>query len=125
MEEALKERATILEKLLPNLFKAPELPDAALVKNICIHQELSNNPHKISAIKSIKVDIESVFEKFSPAVESSSKPGICALSQAQIIVPWKGDCGHFFEKSYVMDYLAKEEKYCPISGCRKLLQKKK
>lgn len=127
MEEELKQRSNILEKLLPNLFKAKSLPNQNLIKNILIHQDLALHPLKISSIKSIKVNVESVFEKYSPSIELPVKVATqkCILSQAIIKIPWTGECGHTFEESIILDYIMKNNKHCPLHGCGKPLIKAK
>lgn len=127
MEEELKSRSAILQNILPNLFKTNDLPSESLIRNILIHQSLAVNPFKISSAKSIKVNVEAVFEKFSPSLEVPEKntQQICILSQAAIKVPWIGDCGHAFEESIVLAYIQRGNKHCPLHGCGKPLIKTK
>lgn len=124
MEEAFKERGSILESILQNLFKTSKRPSDSLIKNISIHQTLSATPQKITSLKTIKPNIEAIFDKFLPTlnVVEMEKTQLCPLTQAEITKPWTGLCGHTFEESTILDYMTKRrDKYCPIHGCNKKL----
>jgi hypothetical protein len=128
MDEALKERAKILDAIIPDLFKSEMIPSESLIKKICIHKHLATNFSKINAIKTIKVDsaVEKIMETYNKNLEVINKEEIkstCPLTSGNITDPWIGQCGHCFEKSAVISYL-KQSKYCPVLGCNKVLVKK-
>ncbi|KAM0680059.1 hypothetical protein GINT2_001588 [Glugoides intestinalis] len=125
MENALKERDTILTDLLPTLFKTSQTPSKALIKLICQHQALAAVPQKISNPKAVKVSITAIFDQYTSQVnvvdvEMAQK---CPLTHGKIQTPWLSTCGHTFEESTIIDYM-KVDKYCPIHGCNKKLVKK-
>ena len=126
MEEALNERASILEKIIPNLFKLKEPPKESLVKSICIHQALAANPFKISSLKSLKINVEAIFEKYNLKTEISLKTTAktCPFSKGPIEVPWEGQCGHIYDEKHILEYLKGKQQYCVVHGCNKRLIKK-
>lgn len=125
MEDALKERAKILDELVPSIFKSEETPSESILKNILIHKALAEHPNKINNIKSIKVDVSALIDKYSvncDIVESEKKIFICPITQSEVLKPWKADCGHVFEESAVLDAL-KRNMRCPVFGCNVRLSK--
>lgn len=128
MEEALKERAKILEDGLPILFKAREEPSNELIKKISIHLTLSTNVSKIMNPSSLKTDPARIIEKYGQlqgniVVEAQNISMICPLSQSAIKHKWTSICGHSFEESAVKDYMLKGKTQCPVLGCHKKLSK--
>ncbi|ELA42019.1 uncharacterized protein VICG_00866 [Vittaforma corneae ATCC 50505] len=124
MENAMKERAAILEKILSDLFKTVEQPPETLLKKISIHQALAAMPQKIVAPRSIKPNIDAIIDKYASQVDvvGFKENMICPLSQGPIKNPWMGECGHVFEEAYIIDYMKKDKtQYCPIHGCDKRL----
>lgn len=127
MEDALKERASILENIISQLFRASSRPSESLVERICIHQFLATAPHRITSPKSIKAQTSKVFDKYAPqlnVVENSKSGTRCPLTQDAIRVPWVSECGHCFEEASVLEFI-KVDKYCPIIGCNKKLARKR
>jgi hypothetical protein len=126
MENALKERATILENILDTLFKGSEEPSNILLKKISIHQILSNMPQRILSPESIKPDVNAILEKYAPQVDVMDEEVnfMCPLTQGKIQNPWKGVCGHVFEEKAILGFLKNGNEYCPIHGCDKKLAKK-
>lgn len=124
MEDAMRERAAILESILSSLFRAPEQPSETLLKKISIHQALAAAPQKIAAPKSIRPNIDAILDKYASQVDvvEFKESMVCPLSQGPIKSPWKGECGHVFEEAYIMDYMKKDRtQFCPIYGCDKRL----
>lgn len=124
LESILSERAKLLGEVLPLLFKMEETPSESLLQRIALHQELGRSPSRISNVKSIKPDVAAILSAYSSGVElitDSSGPSLCPLSQAPIVVAWKGACGHLFEEQAVLDYIKRVASTCPVLGCAKRL----
>lgn len=137
MEGALRDRADILERILPAIFKTDSQPES-LIKKICIHQAIAAAPQKIVAPKQIKINIAQVIEKYSPALDvvpERENNLVCPLTQGIVKKPWVGECGHVFEEDSIKDYIARGGQaygrityshtpatpFCPIHGCDKPL----
>lgn len=123
----MKERHSILERMIPEIFKGEEHPGKAVIDRICLHMTLAAAPHKITNVKSIKVDSESIYDKYAPnfTVVKSNTVRMCPLSSAEIRVPWNSTCGHSFERDAVLDYMVKMNySRCPVIGCNKSLIEK-
>lgn len=126
MEDALKERADILEELLPIIFKSKSRPSEQLIKNIGIHKALGSNPSKIANVKSIKVNLNDIFEKYTGPdiiIEEKRSGGKCPISQCEIVNKWESVCGHVFEEKAVIKYIEKTSK-CPVVGCKGYLKQR-
>ena len=128
MEDALRERAKILEDLLPSIFKSIDEPSEKTLKLIMVHMALAETPSKIMNPKAIRPKPNDLIEKYSGTLDvvnvADNRPKICPLSQSAITKEWKGPCGHIFEDSAIQEYLKRSNK-CPVIGCTaKLLSRR-
>lgn len=128
MNNILKERAEILQSIIPELFKVPKHNPECAISKICVHLHICEYPNSISNLKSIKVSnqVEAIMDKYNTSISVLTKQSNlkCPLSQMEISDPWKGKCGHLFDKGSIKAYM-KKDSYCPVHGCDKILKEDK
>lgn len=127
MENAFQERVKILENILPDIFRFTEIPPNNLLKRISIHLAIGDAPHKVATAKHIRPSIQALMEKYIQPVDivQNEENLVCPLTQGIIKKRWVGDCGHVFDESTILNYMARRKTtFCPIHGCDKKLRKK-
>lgn len=129
MEKLLKERSETITKII-NHMKTNKINKEKLFLSLKAQSELKNLENKID-IKSIKKKIKNsneFQELFDEEIElvKSKKSDICCFTQIKINDKWENVCGHFYERSVVIEYIkTRPSKTCPAVGCSsKILEKK-